>query len=114
MNMKVQSAYDEGDCPCCKRGEFPYLNGQMGSTATTLCGRDAVQVNTGIPCEAGFEAIAHKLEPVTQSPVQHNRFMLRAKVDGYELTLFPDGRAIIKGTADPQRARSLYAKYFGA
>ena len=40
--------------------------------------------------------------------------MLRAKVDGYELTLFPDGRAIIKGTADPERARSLYAKYFGA
>lgn len=114
MNMKVQSTYDEGDCPCCKRGEFPYLDGQMGSTATTLCGRDAVQVNTGIPCEVGFEAIARKLEPVTQSPVQHNRFMLRAKVDGYELTLFPDGRAIIKGTADPQKARSLYAKYFGA
>jgi len=39
--------------------------------------------------------------------------MLKAAVDGYELTLFPDGRAIIKGTHDPDKARSLYARYLG-
>ncbi len=114
VNVKVQSAYDDGNCPCCKRKEFPYLEGRMGSTATTLCGRDAVQINTGKPRQVSFEAVAAKLAPVAQTPVLHNRFMLQARVDGYELTLFPDGRVIIKGTADPEKARSLYAKYLGA
>ena len=43
----------------------------------------------------------------------HNRFLLKAHVDDYELTLFADGRAIIKGTDDRDLAQSLYARYFG-
>ena len=30
------------------------------------------------------------------------------------MTIFPDGRAIIKGTDDVGVARSLYARYVGA
>jgi len=114
VNMKVQSAYDQGNCPCCKRGEFPYLEGKFAGTTTTLCGRDAVQVHPGGATRIDFVAIAKKLQPVAAGPVSHNRFMLKAAIDGHEFTLFPDGRAIIKGTDDPDRARTLYAKYLGA
>ncbi|MDO8630344.1 MAG: ThiF family adenylyltransferase [Phycisphaerales bacterium] len=114
INMKVQSAYDDGNCPCCKRGEFPYLEGKFAGATTTLCGRDAVQVVPGETRRVDFEAIAAKLRAAASSPVRHNAYMLRARIEGYELTLFPDARVIIKGTHDPDKARSLYAKYFGA
>lgn len=114
MNMRVQSAYTDGNCPCCKRGEFPYLDGTLASSTTTLCGRDAVQVLPAGELHVDFAAIAEKLRPVAETPVCHNRFMLKAVVNTFELTLFADGRAIIKGTADPNKARSLYAKYLGA
>jgi len=45
--------------------------------------------------------------------VKHNDFVLKFWHDPYELTLFPDGRAIIKGTTDKAVARSLYARYVG-
>ena len=114
VNMNVQSAYDNGNCPCCKRGEFHYLDGKFAGSTTTLCGRDAVQVNPGGETRIDFVAIASKLQPVAAHPVSHNRFMLKADVEGYEWTLFPDGRAIIKGTHDPDKARTLYARYLGA
>ncbi|MEO7022308.1 MAG: thiazole biosynthesis adenylyltransferase ThiF, partial [Ktedonobacteraceae bacterium] len=56
-------------------------------------------------------ALAERLRPVGQ--VAHNEFLLRFSVDTYELTVFPDARAIIKGTDDEQVARSVYARYIG-
>lgn len=113
MNLSVQAARDQGNCPCCKRGDYPYLEGRLGSTVTKLCGRNAVQVNLSVPAPMDFATVAAKLEPVARGRVKHNVYMLRAEINGYELTLFADGRAIIKGTEDPDRARSLYAKYLG-
>jgi adenylyltransferase/sulfurtransferase len=46
--------------------------------------------------------------------VRTNEFALRAELPPYEMTVFPDGRAIIKGTTDIGIARSLYARYIGA
>lgn len=113
-NLNVQSSYDQGNCPCCKRGEFPYLSGQMTSSTTTLCGRDAVQVNSTAGRKVDFATIAEKIKGVAKGNVSHNRFMLKATIDEHELTLFADGRAIIRGTKDPDRARTFYAKYVGA
>ena len=113
-NANVQSAYDKGSCPCCKRGEFDYLSGRFASSTATLCGRDAVQINMTTPVNISFPAIAERLSPVAVGAVHHNRHMLKASIGEFELTLFPDGRAIIKGTDDTDRARTLYAKYFGA
>ena len=112
--MNVQNAYDKGDCPCCKRGELPFLKGERGGSSATLCGRNAVQVRVDPTTRVDLAAIAAKLENVADTPVRFNRFMLRATVDGHEMTLFPDGRAIVKGTDSPDKARTLYAKYFGA
>ncbi len=112
--LNIASAHEDGECPCCDLGEFSYLDGKLASTTTTRCGRMAVQVNVPARGKIDFSTIAVKLQPVASEPVRHNRFMLRALIDPYELTLFSDGRAIIKGTENPEKARTLYAKYLGA
>jgi adenylyltransferase/sulfurtransferase len=115
--FKVARAYDEGDCPCCKHGKFEYLDGDLGSGATMLCGRDAVQLRQN-QAAAGvdLDEVAGRLRQ--HGAVTVNRFMLRAALtergQAYELTLFTDGRAIVKGTHEPSVARSLYAKFVGA
>ena len=58
-----------------------------------------------------FEDLARHLE--TLGDVSYNRFLLKFAADGYDFTVFPDGRAIIKGTSDVDKARTLYAKYIG-
>ena len=115
--LKVAGAYDDGDCACCKHGRFDYLDGKLGSGATTLCGRDAVQIRQKREAEdVDLEAIATRL--AAQAEVKVNAFMLRARLvdrgQSYEITLFPDGRAIVKGTHEPGVARSLYAKFIGS
>lgn len=113
FNMNVQSTYDKNDCPCCKKMQFPYLSGKFSSTTTTLCGRNAVQIYNPRAANIDFSTIAKKLQPVSSSGVKHNLFMLKADIDGYEFTLFPDGRTIIKGVNDGDKAKTLYAKYLG-
>jgi len=99
------------DCPACGKGERRFLNAEVGSRTAVLCGRNAVQIsNPG--ARVSLPEIAKRLEPLGR--VEVNDYLLRAHIDGYEITLFPDGRAIIKGTEDPDLAKSLYARYIGA
>ncbi len=99
------------ECRVCQKREFDHLQG--GARApTTLCGRDAVQIHPPRERALDLEALARRLEPL--GTVKANGYLLRATLDGCELTVFPDGRAIIKGTSDPAVARSLYAKYLGS
>lgn len=102
------------DCPTCGLGHYEYLEATDPGLGTTLCGRNAVQVRApgASPVRLDLDALAERLEPVGE--VAHNAYLLRLRVDGYELTIFPDARAIVKGTDDPTVARSLYARYVGA
>ena len=113
-NLDVQRAFDEGDCPCCKGRRFEYLDGSAYSCTTTLCGRNAVQINRPGGAKIDFAAVAERLGPVTAGGVAHNKFMLRCAVGDYEITVFADGRAIVKGTGDADVARTVFAKYVGA
>ncbi|MFQ5592342.1 MAG: ThiF family adenylyltransferase [Phycisphaerae bacterium] len=112
--LAVQNAYKPGFCPCCGLGDFSYLAGTRWSASATLCGRNAVQVHPGDTGGTDLPTIARKLAAVANGPVEHNQFLLKVHLDGLGLTLFADGRAIIHGTDDTVRARTLYAKYFGA
>jgi adenylyltransferase/sulfurtransferase len=117
MQLKVARAYEDGDCPCCKHRRFEYLDGRRGSGTTTLCGRDAVQLtHEQNAVKLDLDAVAARLR--RHGPVTINRFMLRAELTDngrrYELTLFTDGRAIVKGTHEAAVARSLYARYIGS
>lgn len=99
------------DCSCCARHEFPYLDGSLGADATSLCGRNSVQIHRRERTKINLNNLAQKLAPLGQ--VEQNRFLLRAVIDGYQLTVFSDGRAIINGTYDLALAKSLYARYIG-
>ncbi len=100
----------DAQCPCCVRKELVYLDGSRRAPIS-LCGRNAVQIHErSRPVD--LPALAQRL--ATVAAVRSNEFALRVALDPYELTVFPDGRAIIKGTTDVGIARSLYARYIGA
>jgi adenylyltransferase/sulfurtransferase len=117
LQLKVGGARDSGDCPCCKRQNYEYLEGATGSSADSLCGRNAVQLrHRQLSGSVDLDALAARLRK--QGAVRSNEFMLWTEITDndqpYELTLFHDGRAIIKGTNDAGVARSIYAKYIGS
>jgi len=101
------------DCPTCGQHEYIFLNAEAGARTTALCGRDAVQVSVlGAPM-LSLPALAERLRAAQVGAIQVNAYLLRAQIDGYEFTVFPDGRAIIKGTNDEAVAATLYARYVG-
>jgi len=98
------------NCPCCGAKQFDFLK-MPGQQATTLCGRNAVQVRPAMECHPDFKALAGRLGVV--GTVRAGDRLLRLDAPPYELTLFEDGRAIVKGTGDPMLARSLVARWVG-
>ncbi len=110
--LKVASLLGKVDCPTCQRRNFEYLDGALGSNTTTLCGRNAVQIATRRPEKLNFAELSARLAGA--GDVRHNAFMLRFHTEGYEFTVFPDGRAIIKGTNDIAKAKTLYAQFVGS
>jgi adenylyltransferase/sulfurtransferase len=98
-------------CRACVRREFSYLEGQV-QPHITLCGRDSVQIHERNR-SLDLSALRNKLAP-TVSDVRCNEFLLCFRADIYQMTVFADGRAILKGTKDPALARSLYARYIGS
>ncbi|GAC1621150.1 MAG: molybdopterin-synthase adenylyltransferase MoeB [Candidatus Acidiferrum sp.] len=99
------------DCRVCVRREFDYLEGKA-QPHITMCGRDSVQIHER--CRTlDLQALRDRLAP-SVAEVRQNEFLLRFRVPPHEMTVFADGRAIVKGTQDPTVARSLYARYIGA
>lgn len=111
---RVSLGAPSADCPTCGLGSFEYLDRATGSHETVLCGHDAVQVLAQPPVELDLSELARRLATVGE--VSSNRFLLRFtdRASDRELTIFPDGRAIVKGTTDPAEARSLYARFVGS
>ncbi len=109
--VDVSQLRDQVDCPTCKRREFPWLAGREGTCTAVLCGRSAVQLSHP-GTKISLTDLAQRLAGI--GPITLNQYLLRLKVPPYEITLFPDGRAIITGTDDIATARTVYAKYIGA
>ncbi len=101
----------QDDCPVCGQAQYEYLDAPIDEIGTALCGRNAVQIHPKQSGTVDLAALAERLAPVGE--VASNSYLLRLQVDGYDITLFPDARAIVKGTDDTAVARSLYAKYVG-
>lgn len=124
--IDMRSARESAECPCCKQGRYDFLNRSSESQATTLCGRNAVQFIPAVVARppgpvapAGrapapvvdFGQIAARLGPAAEA--RFNEFMLRFRAGECNVTLFADGRAIIKGTSDATAARVIYSRYVG-
>jgi len=106
----VNTAKPRSDCRCCRQHDFVHLAGE-GRPHISMCGRNSVQIHER-QRPIDFEDMTRRLAP--HGTVKHTEFLLKFWHDPYEMTLFPDGRAIIKGTTDTAIARSLYARYVGS
>lgn len=109
--IKLDSFQPSRDCPACSGREYPWLSGQRGSQTAILCGRNSVQLSFPGREPISLEQLADKLAAV--GAVTRNRYLVRASVEPYQITVFPDGRAVIGGTEDVAEARSVYAKFVG-
>ena len=110
QQAEIAAAHPRAGCRACGERNFVHLAGQ-GRPHITLCGRNSVQIHErSRPID--FAEMQRRLE--AHGAVRHNEFVLKFWREPYEMTLFPDGRAIIKGTTDTGVARSLYARLVGS
>ena len=111
--MNVSKLRERGECPACQQGVREWLAGEKGSRSTVLCGRNSVQITPAEKLRLSLPDLAEQLQAA--GTVSCNAFLLRLKVaaEGLQITVFPDGRAIIQGTDDVAAARGAYARYVG-
>ena len=109
-NAEIQAGKPHVGCRACGDRDFVHLEGE-GRPHITLCGRNSVQIHER-QRPVDFGEMSERLKP--HGTVRHNDFVLKFWREPYEMTLFSDGRAIIKGTTDTGVARSLYARFVGS
>jgi molybdopterin/thiamine biosynthesis adenylyltransferase len=109
QRAELAAEHPREDCRACGQREFIHLAGE-GRPHITLCGRNSVQIHERHR-PVDLAEMTNRLK--AHGTVRHNDFVLKFWREPYEMTLFPDGRAIIKGTTDTAVARSLYARYVG-
>jgi len=110
QHSEIAAGAPRPQCQACGSRQFVHLAGE-GRPQITLCGRNSVQIHER-QRPVDFGELSRRLQPLGR--VRHNDFVLKFWRDSYEITLFPDGRAIIKGTTDTALARSLYARFVGS
>ena len=111
--LRRLAAPRNANCPCCGAGEFPFLDRDQPSPAITLCGRRAVQAFTHRGRAPDMEALSAALADLATN-LRRAGDLLRFEVEDIAITLFPDGRALIEGTEDTDRALALYDRYIGS
>ena len=99
------------DCKTCGQRVFEFLNAESAEFSAVLCGRNAVQIAPPQPAVLDLRALAEKLGRIGE--VKQNEYLVRFVSGENEVTVFSDGRAIVKGTDDVSAARSIYARYVG-
>ena len=103
------------DCGTCGQRHFEFLENESGSRSTSLCGRNAIQVRPACGVQLDLAHVASKLTSAgeVECSAHFVRCVLRENANT-RVTVFPDGRAIIQGVTDAERARSLYARFVGS
>ncbi len=108
---KIKLSKPNADCECCAKRNFEFLDAERSEFSAVLCGRNAVQIAPPKATDLNLKTLAERLKNLGE--VKQNEYLLRLSVDEYELTVFTDARAIIRGTDDVKTARSIYSKYVG-
>ncbi len=109
--IDISELNEMNNCPTCKLNNYEFLEAEAGVMTTFLCGKNAIQVMPRNIGNIDMRQLEQRLRSIAD--VSCNAFMLRFNVDDYAFTVFPDGRAIIAGTADASIAKGLYSKYLG-
>jgi adenylyltransferase/sulfurtransferase len=108
---KIKLGAPNEDCYACAKRNFEFLNAESNEFSAVLCGRNAVQIQPANAAKIDLPQLAEKLKNL--GDVKQNEYLVRLNVGEYELTVFADARAIVRGTDDVSTARSVYAKYVG-
>jgi molybdopterin-synthase adenylyltransferase len=108
---KIKLSGPNPDCKTCGQRIYEFLDAESQEFSAVLCGRNAVQIAPPRPTQLDLDSLADRLKPV--AAVTQNEYLLRFSPDVHEVTVFRDGRAIIRGTDDVSLARSIYAKFIG-
>jgi adenylyltransferase/sulfurtransferase len=103
---------EEDACSVCGQRRFPHLEQQAGGEASRMCGRNAVQVRPLGARPVDLPALARRLQPL--GSVTCNEYLVRARLEGMDVTVFADGRTLVTGTDDTTVARRLVSRYVGA
>ncbi len=109
---KIKLASPNPDCKTCGRRNFEFLDAESQEFSAVLCGRNAVQIAPPKPTELDLPVFAANLSHIAD--IKQNEYLVRFTVDGHEITVFNDGRAIVKGTDDISAARTLYSRFIGS
>lgn len=109
---KIKLSAPREDCESCAKETFETLDAESNEFAAVLCGRDAVQISPPRQTKVDLKTLAEKLRP--SGDVKVNDYLLRFRQGDYELTVFQDARAIVKGVDNVAAARTLYAKFVGS
>jgi adenylyltransferase/sulfurtransferase len=108
---KIKLGNPQPGCPACENRNFEFLDSESQEFAAVLCGRNAVQIAPPMNVKLDLDELSNKLASI--GDVKVNEYLLRFSADGKEVTVFPDGRAIIKGVDDISEGRSIYARFIG-
>lgn len=110
--QRIKLGEPNPDCKCCGERNFEFLDTETPEFSAVLCGRNAVQIAPAAATVLDLESLADRLQ--YSVAVNVNEYLLRFTTGEHEVTVFRDGRAIVKGTDDISVARSLYAKFIGS
>ncbi len=75
------------------------------------CGRDSVQVRPPTIQQRNLKQLAEQLKK-TGGEIEVNDFLLSFHIGEERMVIFKDGRALIHGTNDVEKAKTLYHRYF--
>ncbi len=109
--QRIKLGEPNADCKCCGQAIYEFLDAETQEFSAVLCGRDAVQIAPPNATKLDLESLAERLQ--FSVAVNVNEYLLRFTAGENEVTVFRDGRAIIKGSDDVTLARSLYSRFIG-
>lgn len=111
LSLRVTPLPRDPECRCCEGRHFDFLEEREGSRTHKLCGRDSVMVLA--PKGTKLDLATQEARLKSSNPVFRNAYLLQTEWEGFPVTLYADGRAMIQGTKDPVKARALYARFLG-
>jgi len=108
------SSLKKQDCPSCgDNPSYPYLTKETGLKTAVLCGRNTVQIRPQQKQQISFEQISKRLKPIVED-LKANPYLISFQAEDVQIVLFQDGRALIHGTKEKEKAKILYQRYVGA
>lgn len=99
------------ECPVCGKGSFQHLDAPRQTRVRALCGQDTIQVSPPPGAALDLPRIGRRLRE--SGTVRDADQVLRFRTATLEMTIFNDGRALIRGARDETEALNLYAEYVG-